>query len=670
VGERKSRRLAPWLILAAVVAASVVARALSGLRIEGLWIAPDEMIWGALGRSLWEHGNLRPLGGAQQLFGVVYPALIGGPLVLAGLERGYEILKVIQPLVMSATAVPIYLWARRLASPGWSLLAAALTLAVPGLLYSGLIMSETVFYPAVVLAAWATAAALEHSTLGRQGLLVGAVLLAGATRLQALVLPLVVLTAAALHAFIVRDPRRVLRLWPALAALAVLGAVWVVWRTLAAGSPIGTLGGYAAAAEADYGLGHVLRFTAYHGAALVLLVAIFPACAVALLFFRALAGREPSSAVAAYVATAGALALWLVAQTGAFTSVFVNGFSDRYLLPLAPVLFVGFAAWLSRGAERPRLATAAVVLGAFSLLAFLPLRELVVQEAAWQSLTIVPLIWLGEHVSESRFELVFWGGAAVALVAFALVPRRAVALLPGLALGLLVTASVASTREVVQNVAFDQRNLVGEPHRWVDAGADGPAAYFYVGEFPPNVVWHQTFWNEELGRVYVFGGLREEVALPLAMPVRPDGDGRLVLPDGRGPTEQYAVAIDGVTLEGEPLDRVELGYELYGLRLWRLDPPARIRSVRTGVRQDGDMHEPGVMTAWNCGDGRLELTLLWKAATRVELRVNGELVRTLRSTGEEFVNTTVVPPAGADVCRFEVVPDSLLGSTRFEFVRD
>lgn len=668
--ERKSRLLAPWLILVAVVAASVVARAVSGLRIEGLWIAPDEMIWGGLGRSLWEHGNLRALGGEQQLFGVVYPALVGGPLALAGLERGYDILKLVQPIVMSATAVPVYLWARRLASPGWSLLAAVLTLAVPGLLYSGLIMSETVFFPAVVLAAWATAAALEEPTLGRQGLLVAAVLLAGATRLQALVLPLVVLTAIGLHAFIVRDRRRALRLWPALATFAVLGGVWVVWRTLAAGSPLGALGGYAAAAEADYGVGHVLRFTAYHGAALVLLVAIFPACAVALLLIRALAGREPSSAMAAYVATAGALALWLVAQTGAFTSVFVEGFSDRYLLPLAPVLFVGFAAWLSRGAERPRPATAAVVLGVFGLLAFLPLRELVVQEAAWQSLTIVPLIWLGEHVSEGAFELAFWGSAAAALLAFALVPRRAVALLPGLALAFLVTASAASTREVVQNVAFDQRNLVGERHGWVDEGADGPAAYFYVGEFPPNVVWHQLFWNEDLRRVYVFGGLREEVALPLATPVRPDPEGRLVLPDGQGPSERYAVAIDGVALEGEPLDRVELGYELYGLTLWRLDPPARVSWIRAGIREDGDMHGPAVMTVWNCGGGRLELTLLPKLSTRVELRLNGAEYRIIPFAGEEHVNTTVFAQPGADTCRFEVIPDSLLGSTRFEFVRD
>ena len=127
---------------------------------------------------------------------------------------------------------------------------------------------------------------------------------------------------------------------------------------------------------------------------------------------QALAGREQSPAVSAYSATALALTAWLVVQAGAFTSVFVRGFSDRYLLPLAPVLFVGFAVWLARGAPRPRLATAAVALGAFALLAVLPLRDLIVQEAAWQSLGVVPLLWLRERWGEGNLELVFWLGAA------------------------------------------------------------------------------------------------------------------------------------------------------------------------------------------------------------------------------------------------------------------
>jgi hypothetical protein len=659
------------VILAALIAASVAGRAIAGLRIDGLWIVPDEMIWGALGRGLWEEGTLRLFGGTQQIFGVVYPALVGGPLALWGLGAGYDALKVIQPLVMSATAVPVFLWARRLASPAWALVAAALTLALPGLLYSGLIMSETVFYPAIVLAAWATAAALEEPTRRRQALMVAAVLLAAATRLQALVLPLVVVTAAGLQAILLRDARRPLRLWPAYAAFAALGAAWLLWRLAASGSAAGALGGYAAAAEAEYVLGDVLRFTAYHASALVLLVALFPACAVALLVVRALAGRERSPALAAYLATATALALWLVAQTGAFTSVYVKGFSDRYLLPLAPVLFVGFAAWLARGAPRPRLAAGLVVLAAFVLLALLPLRELVVQEAAWQSLTVVPLIWLREHVSDATLELAFWGGAAVALAVFALVPRRGIVVLPAAALGLLAFASAASTREVIQNVAFDQQNLVGGRQQWIDGRVAGRTAYVYVGESPVGIVWHQVFWNERLDRVYAVGGLESGRALPLAVFVRPQPDGRLVLVDGSLPEERYAVAVDSVVLAGELLDRVALQYSAQGgLQLWRLDGPARILSLRTGVRENGDMHEPGEMHVWGCQEGRLELTLLPKSSSRVELRVNGLEVRTLPFAGEEFVNTTVFPPPGADICRFEVIPDSLLGSTRFEFVRD
>jgi hypothetical protein len=79
------------------------------------------------------------------------------------------------------------------------------------------------------------------------------------------------------------------------------------------------------------------------------------------------------------------------------------------------------------------------------------------------------------------------------------------------------------------------------------------------------------------------------------------------------------------------------------------------------------MHEPGRMTVWDCAGGRLELTLLPKAATRVDLRVNGRTVQTIRFGGEEYVNATVHALPGARVCRFEVAPDALLGSTGFEF---
>ena len=63
---------------------------------------------------------------------------------------------------MSLAAVPAYLWARSLVSRSWALAAAALAVAVPGLTYSGLVMTEVLFYPLLVLAAWAAAEAIAR----------------------------------------------------------------------------------------------------------------------------------------------------------------------------------------------------------------------------------------------------------------------------------------------------------------------------------------------------------------------------------------------------------------------------------------------------------------------------------------------------------------------------
>ena len=54
--------------------------------------------------------ELSIFGGGTALYSLVYPALAGLPLVAFGLDHGYTVLKAIQALVMSLTAVPVYLW--------------------------------------------------------------------------------------------------------------------------------------------------------------------------------------------------------------------------------------------------------------------------------------------------------------------------------------------------------------------------------------------------------------------------------------------------------------------------------------------------------------------------------------------------------------------------------
>src|SRR5205085_5584277 len=105
-------------------------------------INPQRIIYGAPGRGLFPDGAVRIFGRPTEFISLVYPALVGGPLSLGNLERGYHLLKLVQALVMSLAAVPAYLWARSLGARGWAFLAALLTVAIPGLAYSGLIMTE------------------------------------------------------------------------------------------------------------------------------------------------------------------------------------------------------------------------------------------------------------------------------------------------------------------------------------------------------------------------------------------------------------------------------------------------------------------------------------------------------------------------------------------------
>src|SRR5262245_5661632 len=188
------------------------------------------MIHGLLGQGLYRDGSLTILGGPTPYYSLVVPAVVGLPLSLGDLALGHSLLKALQALVMSLAAVPVFLWGRSLMATRRALLAAVLTLALPGLAYSGLVMTEAVFFPVFVLAAWAAAAALASPTGTRQLLLVGAVCLALATRLQAVVLLPAIATAFLLDAAIARRRPRPGRLAVAIAGIGVLVGAWVVSR--------------------------------------------------------------------------------------------------------------------------------------------------------------------------------------------------------------------------------------------------------------------------------------------------------------------------------------------------------------------------------------------------------------------------------------------------------
>ena len=631
------RRLrGPGFLLAGLVFCSTLARFAAARGVHTPWIMPDEVVYGELGKSLYHSGRFEVLHEHIGFFGLVFPALVGGPLAVSDLERGYYWLKLLQALVMSLTAVPVYLWTRSLARPAWALVAAALTVAVPGLAYSGLVMTEVAFYPALVLAAWALARALERPTLRRQSWLVAAAALAAMTRLQAFVLLPVFVTAVALKAVLDRRPREALRLWPAAAGLVALAGAWAAWRLAADGNLSSLFGAYSPAGETSYPASEALRYALYHAGDLVLMTGVVPLCAVTLLVGL----RRERGGLTAYVATTLALCAWFVVEVGVFASRHVGLLAERNLLPLAPVAFIGLAVWLDRGAPRPRLATALAAVGAVALVAALPMARFAILAQFPDSFTLQPLIAYATGHPGAHLDLIATLVAAALAAAFVLVPRRFVATLPTLLAALFVWISIDASQEIVDRDRFVQAASTGPDRRWIDRGADGPVSYLFIGDVNWPAVWQNVFWNRRIERIYDLGGVSVPGGLPQTR-VAPTPDGRLA-----GVTTRYIASLYPVAFVGRPVKSITPG-----IVLWRLDLPARI-SVWT-QRVAGHVR----VLAYGCRGGSLRLKLHGPLPDNVELRRNDAPYARVRldAAGRWSGTIPAVPPSPNGICTFDVL---------------
>ena len=640
------RRLPGWGVLAALVAVSTIARALAGLRVPTPWIAADEMIYAELGRSLWETRHLSILGADTPFYSLLYPALIGLPLALFDTALGYELARVLGALAMSLAAVPVFAWGRRMMSERWALAAAALTLCLPGLAYSGLLMSETVFYPLVALTAWLAARAFTEPTPRSQALLVVAVALAILTRLQGVVLVPAVALAVVLYAASGRTAAPLRNLWPSLVALGAIGVA-----VIAAG-----LGAYEPAGGADYAVGDALRFGVYHAADLLLLVGVVPACAVA-----ALALTRPESAdVRAYLAVTIAFAAGFVGEVGLFASRYVGRLAERDLLGLAPLFFLGLCLWLDRGAPRRRVSSSIVAFAAAALVLALPLGRLVHKAALPDAFTLIPVWQLG------GYDVVIWTFTAVAVLVFALLPTRALVALP-VALGLLfVGVSISVSRYVADEASLMKRAFFGSSDpQWVDAAAQGDVAYFYDGESSWNAVWSYVFWNRKLRQVYVLADKRR---VPGPLPQRRVEPFPLGVLSEDSP-DWIVGAAPTFTFPGESITTVaQVGLGQNGLTLWRSGRPLRLQTTRAGVQANGDIYEQATMVAYGCHGGTFELTLVAKGAPLTVRLDNGQSIQEHAIPAEGILRPSVPAVGPGGVCTLEVTPSSIVGSTRFEYI--
>ncbi|HET7129707.1 MAG TPA: glycosyltransferase family 39 protein [Gaiellaceae bacterium] len=645
---RSLRRTALIVALPALVGASLLLHWLAARTVAGLWIMPDEAIYGLRALRLWHHGKLALFGQSGAGYSVLYPVLAGGPLSIGPLSTGYALLKPVQALVMSLAAVPVYLYVRRTAGPAHGLLAASLTLAAPVVLFSGYVMTEVLYYPLATAALLAIARAVETARYRDQVVALVFIAASVLTRVQAIVL-LAVFVAAVLADAALRDRRRPARFWLVWAPL-VAGAAAVAFRP-------SVLGAYATTVSRGYDLGDGLGLSYDHLAYLILIVGVVPAAALVLQLVDVVRGRADSSVRALALVTLWATVL-VVPQVGFFGSRYAPHLLERDLAALLPLYFAAFALWLARGAPRPVLASSLTAIGLLAVLVLAPWNTIVNWDAFPDSPGISLLL---QSPGDWRPLTAVCVLAAVLLVLFRFAPFiEGVALL---ILALFAWTSAKAAHLVADYSRGAQSVLVGTPRNWIDHDADRPVAYVYNGDLAGTpVVYEQRFWNNRITGVVsltpnvVAGPIRQTRA-------RPQFDGGLPI------TQPYAVANDTITLRGSEVAQQDRGPNQYPLVLWRLEPPARLATGTAGVLPNGDMTGPATVVVYDCAGGSLNLTLLSKSTRRLVIDLNRRPIVSTDISGEPSWHASLPVPRshGPLPCRFTIRGDGLLGSTQISF---
>jgi glycosyltransferase involved in cell wall biosynthesis len=617
-----------WLV-GLVVVSSAFWYALSR-RVVAPWIMVDELTYSELAKSFAATGHFLIRDEHHGSYGVIYPVLTAPAYRLfASIPDAYAAAKTIGAVAMSLAAVPAYFLARRVLRPRYALAAAALTLAVPVMLYTGTLMSETVFYPIFLAVALVLVLALERPTAFRQLLLVGACVVAFLARSQAIVLLPAVATAPLLLAWLDRRGRRAVAefrvLYGALAAL-VVGVVAV---QLARGhSAYDVLGSYSVTGSAHYSPGEVLRWLLYHVAELDLYLGVAPFAALLLL---AAIGRSLDRPLRVFLAAALPLAAWLVLEVATFASTWSDRVQERNMSYVAPLFLIALLAWIERGMPRPGKAATAVALIAAALPGALPYHSLISESAKSDTLALMPLWWLQEDVVSAATipVVVVLASVAVASAFVFLTPRWA------LVLPAIVAAWFVFTIERVEN--FDHgfhkssegalfQGITTGTRDWIDraVGRHADVAFVFSGKDPtqqPLTLWENEFFNRSIGPVYdlrqpSMGELPEHKVTQ-----RPDG---VLLDRGRPVRHPYALTDTAVPLAGT----LVAADEPKGIVLLRTDGLVRIGQRVEGLYRDDTWSGRRVVyTRLRCTGGKVTVVLAGDAT------LFGDRPQTVRAAG-------------------------------------
>jgi len=513
-------------ILAALVGVAAVAAAVHvvvAFRLPAPWIVPDELIYSEIAKSL-ASGSLPAIREQSALgYGVLYPLLIAPAWALFDdPARAHDAAKVVNAVVLSLTAFPVYLLARRYVMRPAAFAVSALAVLVPSMLYAGTLLTEVALYPAFALALLGIAAALRRPTARNQLLALAGIALAVAAKPLAVVLvPAFVL--AVLH-LAVLDRLGGGRIGPRVRAhtttfvTLLVACVLVVGASAIRGNPDAILGVYGVVLG-NIDVSGTLVWFVRHLAALDLYVAVVPFAAT-LMAIALSTGRRRNHELDEFAALTTWTIVGILLALGAYSSKPIAGaegylptearLHERNMFMVVPLLLLGLAIVLERGRPASRRIRLTSTVIAVSLPLLLPLSRLL-ENATFQNVALIP--WAGGRLTD-LWPLTFLPLAAAAALVSISVGRRSGMVcwaLVGLTFGWTALAAQASMEGASERSSAIG---IGRDTRWIDRslpeGSRVVALWVSPGpagnrDRAQRGIWMSEFYNRTVGDVVEVG---------------------------------------------------------------------------------------------------------------------------------------------------------------------
>ena len=497
-----------WLGL--LVLASIALRLVVNTRFRAPTILTDELTYATLARQIVDDGVAQITG-----YGI-YPLLLAPSWVLFDFGTdAYTAMKATNAVLVSLTAIPVFLLARRMMRDRFALLAAALTLLMPSMAFSGHIMTENALVLFFAIAVWRIVVAIERPTVLNQTLMLAAIIAAYLAKAQAAVLviavPIAILLAiageerAAEHRSFAGFARRLVRFWP-LALVAGIGAAAIALRTvLTSWRWNDLLQAYSITADGQYTASKVARYFVWHLGEATFALGVIPVAALVALVGMAVLNRARSSAERAFLATAVVVLPLVILQVATFMSYWAERVSERNMFCVFPIALIALALWFDRGLPRPRRTAAIAAAIAGGLVLCVPFAFLYQRSPTTETWAVVVPDILTRKLpgGVDDVQILIVAGVAVALFLFGIARGRLIApLIAAVLIGYFAIGATAAVHKVTK-VSKDFRAIpgLGEDASWIDRnlpeGAD--AVMLLGGSLGPQneqvLLWEVTFFN-------------------------------------------------------------------------------------------------------------------------------------------------------------------------------